>query len=381
MNYDTRSWEFCKNDAVILSILSGETARYGSNVTLTNDCDLAHKWYVDNATGTLSGANGLTKDGDNIVLGGSLTGNTTINVTGQELTFTGGTVKISNGIFNVCGGQTVIENSTVSAIGVDNGANCACIGISTGGFNVVDSFASTGFKYLNNYCAAGKTNPRWIPDNAYVTGLTSTSGIQSANNGLTKEGTNVRLGGTLTGNTTIAGGSNSILFNGLQTFGVTGVSASICGTTNIALRTTSFTLHNGVGNVLTFDTSCNKITDIVNSEGLVYASNYCAVGELNPRWIPDAAWVTGLTTGFLNTASNGLSYSSQDVKLGGTLTQATDICLGGGGASQTFRVINSGTTTCTLLNVNPTTVEICASNVNSPFQTGRVAVATSVALM
>jgi len=67
MDYDTRSFEFSKDDSVILSILSGGTARYGSNVTLTNDCDLVHKWYVDNSAGALSGANGLTKDGNNIV--------------------------------------------------------------------------------------------------------------------------------------------------------------------------------------------------------------------------------------------------------------------------------------------------------------------------
>jgi len=392
MDYDTRSWEFCKDDAVILSILSGGTARYGSNVTLTNDCDLAHKWYVDNATGTLSGANGLTKDGNNIVLGGTLTGATTVaGSTTCSLSLT--QVNAGTSAYMKFQGEDVIDLKVYSGTTFSNSetglqigqeyfrlmasdnSNTQSMEFNTTDMTVTDAINSKGLVYGGAY--RSNFTPLSLVDKCYVDLCAAASGIQSAANGLTKTGTVVTLGGTLTGNTTIVGGSNSMLFNGLQTFTVTGVSASICGTTNIALRTPSFTLHNGVGNVLTFDTSCNKITDIVNSEGLVYASNYCAVGQNNPRWIPDAAYVTGLTSGFINTANNGLTKVGQNVVLGGTLTGATNICLGGGAALQTFKIQGSGLTTCSVLDMNGATVGLCASNVNSPNQTGRVTVGSS----
>jgi len=384
MNYDTRSFEFCKDNLTILSILSGGTARYGVATIaacITNDADLANKIYVDEAVDSLGAANGICEDGDNFVLGGSLTGDTAINLNSNELTFSGGSD------FNVCGGNvkicpSILEagGSSYSAFGRKNGGNYVCFEMVSGcGIKVIDNDIQKGLYYITDYCANGKTDPRWIPDNQYVTGLTSgiTGAFTTANNGLCSSGQIVSLGGTLTGDTTIGGNSNVMTINNFNGFDITSVSATTCATTSMLIRTPSFTLHNGVDEVINISTTCKKFTDNDNNEGFVYDDNYCVAGKVNPRWIPDNQYVTGLTSGFFDTASNGLTKDLQDVKLGGTLCENTDICLGGGAASQTFTIKNSGTTVCSVLDMNGTTVSLCASNVNSPFQTGRVTVGSS----
>jgi len=401
MNYDTRSWEFCKDNAVVLSVLSGGTARYGSNVTLTNDCDLAHKWYVDNATGALSANNGLSKEGNNIVLGGSLTGATTVSgTTTNSLRLQ--QVNATDSAYIMFNGEDIIDIKTFSDTSFGNSETGLQVGTeyfrltasdntnvqvmefcATDGTMIVqDTINSKGLIYAGDY--ENNFTARSLVTAQYVTGVTSgiTGAFTTANNGLQSLSSQVvGLGGTLTGDTTIAGDNNIMIFNGLNGFDVTAVSATTCGTSSILLRSPIFNLHNGVDNVISVSTSCKVLTDTSNSEGFVYAGNYCTNGQTNPRWIPDNAYVTGLTSGFFNTASNGLTKDLQDVKLGGTLCETTNICLGGGSSTNSFTIENSGVTACNVFSMNGTTVDMCASNVNSPNQTGRVAVASSAALM
>ena len=400
MDYDTRSWEFCKDNAIILSILSGGTARYGSNVTLTNDCDLAHKWYVDNATGALSANNGLDRQGNNIVLGGDLTGATTIcslNTDTLSLDY----ANASNSAYIRFQGEDIIDLKTFADSGFTTSETGLQIGeeyfrltasdntnvqvmefCATDGTMVVqDTINSKGLVYAGDY--ESNFTARSLVTKQYVSGITSgiTGAITSANNGLCASGQIVSLGGTLTGDTTIAGGSNVLTFNGLNGFDVTSVSATTCGTTSLLLRSPSISVHDGVAEVINISSACNILRDTTNNEGFVYAGNYCAVGKTNPRWIPDNAYVTGLTSGFITGGTNGLTPDGQNIKLGGTLIETTNICLGGGAATQSFCIENSGTTVCSALDMNGTSVSICASNVNSPNQTGRVAVASSAALI
>ena len=94
-----RSYHFCVDNSKILSVCSGGTARYATNVTLTNACDLAHKWYVDSVTSGITGAftsanNGLCSSGQVVSLGGTLTGDTTID---GAHTFTAGTGLVTVG--------------------------------------------------------------------------------------------------------------------------------------------------------------------------------------------------------------------------------------------------------------------------------------------
>ena len=87
----------------------------------------------------------------------------------------------------------------------------------------------------------------------------------------------------------------------------------------------------------------------MTSSGLYYDKDYSATGSTNPRWIPDNAYVTGLTTGGTSTADNGLSInSSGDTVLGGTLTGNTTICQGvvGGAFGIAFGSAYGGTPIC-----------------------------------
>lgn len=382
MNYDDRSHAFISDDSTILTILSGGTARYGSNVSLTDDCDLAHKYYVDNAIGSFSGSNGLTRVDNNITLGGTLTGNTVIS--GATNDFKIGTVVSPLGEF--CTNSDTLSIAVVD--GTVNSSFCAdycCVQLrnsdSSGGNTYAEMIGTRDdgfvFRFCNNAHAveyhedySSLYNERTLPDVNYVTGLTSTSGVQSANNGLTKNGINVHLGGNLTGDTIINGlGSHDMSFNNINNLSLVSASdTTICGNHDILVRTSGLTIHNGVNNVMLITSTCNIFTDATNSEGFVYATNYCDIGKTNPRWIPDNEYVTGLTTGGVSTASNGLSLTGSDVHLGGSLTGNTDICL----ATYNFNIENSGVTTHTLAEFNPTTINLCASNVNSPFQISKL---------
>lgn len=121
---------------------------------------------IANAGGVTGATNGLTKTGAKVKLGGTLTGATTIGLGTSSLTFTGTTGTLKYG-------------SDLSS------------------------------QYTN----------RSLVDKAYVTGLTTSSGVQTANNGLTKSGTNVRLGGTLTGSTRIEIGNENLSINSSGTTG------------------------------------------------------------------------------------------------------------------------------------------------------------------
>ena len=105
---------------------------------------------------------------------------------------------------------------------------------------------SDGLYYDADYSGTGADDPRWIPDNKYVSGLTT------ANNGLTKEGNNIRLGGTLTGDTVIDTNTNSITFgtsitnSGADSFGsgggntITGACSFVGGCSSTANGDVSF---------------------------------------------------------------------------------------------------------------------------------------------
>ena len=374
MNYDDRTYSFITDDSTILRV-SGDTARYGSNVTLTNDCDLVHKWYVDNAAGSLGGSNGLTDDGNNITLGGTLTGNTCIDGDNNSLTFSGS----SNYVFDnsaIGGGYiNLLAESTVCLAGCNISASLG--GATLDLFDENDDkqiqlHTGGDVRFCNLITKTTETNVVYINSSTGQLATGATSNVQAANNGLSVNGTNVTLGGNLTGDTTINGlGNHDMSFNNINNISLVSASGTtICGNDNILVRTPSFTLHDGVNNVMLITSNCNILTDVTNSEGFVYAANYCDVGKTNPRWIPDNAYVTGLTTGSVSTASNGLTLTSNDVALGGTLTETTDICLG----TNSLNIRNSGATTCSIAEFNPTTINLCISNNNSPFQIGKITV-------
>ena len=228
---------------------------------------LVDKAYVDSATGGIDASNGLTRVGDNITWGGTLTGDTLICGDGNSITF-GGSTPASSFIVNVTGGMS----------------------LTTGSGNLILA-ASTG-TILHNDIAAYDTDHsseyglRSIPDVEYVTGLTSQV-LATANNGLTKVGQNVVLGGTLTGDTTLNGDSSyGLTLNNLTDFNVTFADSVITDTNAIP-------------------------------SGLVYAASYS--GNFAKNSLVDKEYVTGLTSQAILTANNGLTKSGTNVVLGGAL--------------------------------------------------------------
>jgi len=190
----------------------------------------------------LTSNNGITRSGNNFRLGGTLTGTTTITspATGSRLTF-----------------------------------------------------AAFPVQYLTDVSA--NYNNRSLVDRGFVTGLT----VSTANNGLTRTGSNVRLGGALTGNTTISGvGFNLTFSNNAWTFGGRGVGtvgnqSITSGNLNIASGDTTSSIG-GVGNhaggqyASTLGGSSNKAlgtfsTVIGGSSNRAIANGATAIGGLFNR--------------------------------------------------------------------------------------------------
>ncbi len=296
---------------------------YSADFTLRSLVDVAYVTGLTTTSGVQTASNGLTKTGTDVALGGDLTGNTTINVGGNNLILSGTTnmelnlnsTELSFGDYNSTGNNyLVIDNSSNFTYNYHSensgacrsnlvvqgyGATCinsatdtkyACIKLNPNQVNggvyinaaacfVLDTYidiktgsttiggdvsyfagAQYGDDYSSNYTL------RSIPDVAYVTGLTSTSGIQTANNGLTKEGQNVRLGGTLTGDTTISG-AHTLALSSLTAFNATATNIGLSGivTATGAIHATS-TL--GVSGATTLGSTLNVIGAIDGNNSL-----------------------------------------------------------------------------------------------------------------
>lgn len=355
-------------------------------------------------SGISTANNGLTKNGTNVRLGGALTGNTTITGAHQLVLGTFATpitdfktdvsnsflAELSSGIeyagFNFTPSLLQITkadasfNNESAVVMSDNfvtinsanptGQSSITIDNQQHGHITLQSnlpgFA--GAEYDIDYSANFKKYS--LVDKHYVTGLTTTSGIQTANNGLTKSGQNVRLGGSLTGNTfinlnthnlTISGGSGSaalsfaanggiyfedptgggtyfddlggggVYFNDKAGGGIqigssnfTGGGVSINGRNSSTIDLTIY--HNNTNQfaLSLSDSSGARFIDNrtgTTAHGLQYAANYAA--NFTARSIPDVAYVTGLTGAV--TVNNGLTKSGSNIHLGGALTGDTFI--------------------------------------------------------
>jgi hypothetical protein len=318
--------------------------------TGVTDSDLVALETPESASGITVATNGLTKlgDGKTVVLGGDLTGATTININSQSLTiqtnpmqyaadysgqydefsipdagyvtgltdglqsqittnagniadnaadivylsgqtdaafadlaFVSGqtdtnTTNISNNadditFLGVFSGDTVADLSFISGATDTNTSNIADntaditylsgqtdLKLATADFNVYSAATSADISYISGETAANDADIAFISANT----------VNTANNGLEKIGTNVRLGGALTGDTAIDLAGNTLEF-----------------TTNL----------------------------------LEYTADYS--GQISARTIPDAAWVTG-QTGAID-AQNGLTRIGSNIELGGDLTGNT----------------------------------------------------------
>ena len=209
------------NDVEVAGNLSAGTG----GVIYSGGTDL-YGIFLTNATDATTASNGLTKSGDNITLGGTLTGNTTISLSGTSTFVMSGdsgnseqikietnfinnqpaSLRVGKGsaaIYSESGSSSVNSYASASGsyaqIGRENGAVIQQINITDTGMKITDTVLTQGLIYDSNY-HANYTN-RSLIDKEYVDNTAATA--TTASNGLTKSGDNITLGGTLTGNTSI----------------------------------------------------------------------------------------------------------------------------------------------------------------------------------
>ena len=265
--YDAKFWQDSNDTLGLSGTTSVGKIKYLETFVPSSPLDIPTAAWVTGQTGALSANNGLTRAGDYISLGGALTGNT--DITGAfALGLCTTTVNI-----NPTGAVTLNAGTTVGicptgAITINGGST---VGICPSGAITIQGSAinaNTVINYNNEKVYTALS----LPTAGWVTGKTSTSGIQTASNGLCKVGTDVKLGGTLTATTTFtsAGGTELLQYGGC------------------------------------------------------YHTNY------GPRTIPDVDFVTGQTsTSGIQTANNGLTKVGTNAVLGGALTGVTDISMAG----------------------------------------------------
>ena len=304
------------------------------------DIDLVVKDSGIANSGLTTANNGLTKYGTNVVLGGALTGNTTIS--GAH------TMAFSNTTFNA----TATNIGLTGIVGITGAANIsgAIDAESTldilGAASLHSTLAVTGATSLTakaSYLSdLSPFTARQIPDAQWVTGQTSTAGIQTANNGLTKVGTNAVLGGALTGETTISG-AHTLCLDSLSGFYVSNSdSSNMCFDGKIIGLNTSdgpFLELDGDGNTiqlktdggqgLNIESACVDIiapTAIHLSGAPVTINTVAAGSSANPIMVLDSGVVKCVAASSYNvTAVNGLTATGNEVKLGGALTGNTSL--------------------------------------------------------
>ncbi len=215
--------------------------------------------------------NGLTKLGNTVLFGGTLTDNTCINLDTNDLMF-----RNSSNLNTVLHLHSNNINNWISLSTTDTGnTKCSYLNINTNCLQfeycqdttnqqlislcdktyfksnngwVFDTFNCSGhglIKYANDYTSL-MINPRQIPDIGYVTGITSNN-LVNVCNGLTKVGKTAILGGEITGDTCIY---------------------AVNGGKNISID-----FKDSEGNLYICATGGGKVNVSVNS-GITYTANY-----------------------------------------------------------------------------------------------------------
>ena len=361
-----------------MSIIFGQIQEPNQNIVTNNDGQLTTSAVISATTfysgstdiGTLFGGqstflNGIENiSGDTYGIGGDLTRNTTINglsahtvdfnevggfvVTTNESVDADTALSISPGIYQLqtggSGGQSgqmlmvgaIMQLQSTGILGTTStlNANGGIASITTTDHSLLmnaDNNTATftdsnskGLVYAADYSASGLTDNRWIPDVEAVQTMISTgstSSLTGSTNGLNDDGSTIKLGGVLTENTTISGGTNNLTI---------GTTASTIGVFNVktsqsVFLESEFTAFDASSQIYSFGgtaalraysgaaqthTTFIEVGDATGDQGMItmrddigefgarYFADYSANGLANPRWIPDVSAVeTMISTG------------------------------------------------------------------------------------
>ena len=368
VNGDINATNFLSGGTNILDIVNssdtfvtGGTIN-GGDLTLTNN---------DGDSFTVSGlntgytfSNGLTELNGDVTFGGTLDGDTDLNLNGNQLQFGGGSsvAFFGNQSINFGGQQTlsfVNGGGDITFAGFDN---------MTLSSNNTDA-TQRGVNYFADYSTSwnGSTPDSILATKGYVDRTVSdiiASGV-TASNGLTEVGGDIQLGGTLTQDTNIQ--SNTELFTITSDNGTDNAQFYIKSDDGVALyansASDSSSIEMGPSNLdidaknsswggeyigfnLTDDFEITAAQFVYSDAGVSPANRigmYYSI-DYSTGWdgsTPDSILTTkGYVDRTVNdiiasgvTASNGLTEVGGDIQLGGALTQATTISLSGNNIS------------------------------------------------
>ena len=203
--YSTLSVDKIKGTAISSSAPSGgQVLKYNSTTS---------KWEPNTDNGLTGGSNGISISGSNAVLGGNLSSATTIGTSSSNtLKLTGiqsgsssdSVMVLSNGVIKKTANTNVSTSATAAG---DVSGTYSSLSVDKIKGTSVSSTAPSNKQVLKY----NSTTSKWEP-------ATDSATAYTASNGLKVAGTNVTLGGTLTGSTTIGtSSSNTLKLTGIQT--------------------------------------------------------------------------------------------------------------------------------------------------------------------
>jgi hypothetical protein len=344
-----------------------------------------------NASSTsTTAANGLTKTGNNIALGGSLIGATSITTTANNSLAVNGLLSGSTTDSIVVSDATTGILKRISPSRIAGSTYTSSNGLSLSGTNFTIGgplvSATTISTSVNNTFALSGIQSGTIADSILVsdasTGIikrisssrisSGTSGLSSANNGLSTSGTNVSLGGSLVSATTIATSVNGTLaLSGIQSGTIADSILVSDAATGIIKRISSSRISSGGGGSVTANNGLSLSGSNVSLGGPLSSAttistsgaNTIALSGIQSGSIADSLLVSDATSGVVKrisasrissggggsvTANNGLSLSGSNVSLGGPLSSATTITTSGANTIA-FSGIQSGTISDSIL--------------------------------
>jgi hypothetical protein len=177
----------------------------------------AWKLLLSGSTTTVTANNGLTKTGSNIALGGTLTSNTSVAMGANTLTFTGGKLGIGTlptQTFEVRGAGST--GGTLTMRLTNSLANTLFTVADDGSVGVNNKLQTNTFQVING-AAAGSVLTSDATGNAT---WQAPAGPVTADNGLTKTGSNIALGGALTAATDVNTSGFNLSFSGTGNVGI-----------------------------------------------------------------------------------------------------------------------------------------------------------------
>lgn len=291
---------------LLTSLYTGTSIKYAADYSSGyTDRSLVDKGYVDGLVASVNEptyGDGLEKTGNTLNIGGTVADDITLSISDSEfiITATSGNIRL------------ITNNRSLNiATGVVGGND---------------------LKYDADYSSTFTS--RSLVDKAYVDG--AVSGSTTADNGLTKSANNIRLGGALAVDTLISMATYTMTYqNSLYTFNMSSSEFSVVGVSGAQFKVTGAQIDvilgsSSTGMVVT-DNRISKKGIEYNDESIGAA--FTDRSLVHKKYLVDT--ISSSIGTYVNSASNGLTLASQNVKLGGAVTENTTLS---GGGSQTFTI-------------------------------------------